>query len=286
MGKDSFTEFYLKMKNLVSKSRILVVLAIISLSVSCKKDEVDTPDENKSGMLSLEFDNIIGDETLRFDSQDYTNAAGEKFSITTLKYFVSNIKLKKADGSEYVVPQADSYFMVDGRDEDTRFAKVIVPEGNYTSVSFVLGVDSLQNYSPIENRTGVLNLTTSSDMYWSWNSGYIFFKLEGISPAINDSTGINIFRYHIGGFKDAMQNIREVNVNLNNGESAQVREGLRSNIHMLVDIKKVFDGTNSFSIAQYPTIMVNPFSMNISANFFEMFKHDHTENFAKVDGVF
>ena len=57
MGKDSFTEFYLKMKNLVSKSRILLVLAIISLSVSCKKDEVDTPDENKSGMLSLEFDN-------------------------------------------------------------------------------------------------------------------------------------------------------------------------------------------------------------------------------------
>lgn len=285
------------MKNLVAKSRLLFALAIIALTVSCKKDDV-APDENKSGLFSIEFDNIVGDQTLQFDNDIYSNSKGEGFSITTLKYYISNIKLKKADGTEYIVPQEDSYFMVNGRDKDSRFAKVTVPEGDYTYVSFVLGVDSLRSTMPVEDRKGVLSLNpevenNAGDMYWSWNSGYIFFKLEGKSQLISndstgDPTGNKMFRYHIGGFggysSPNINNIKEISFDLNKAGIAKVREGLRSNVHLVVDIMKIFDGSNSFSIVEHPTVMFSPFSLNIANNFSEMFMHHHTENFEKGDG--
>ncbi|MGO3307047.1 MAG: MbnP family protein, partial [Sphingobacterium sp.] len=68
-------------------------------------------------------------------------AKGEQFSIRILMYYISNIKLYKADGSSFTVPQDDSYFMVDGSDKTTRFTKVKVPEGDYTKVEFMIGVD-------------------------------------------------------------------------------------------------------------------------------------------------
>ena len=51
----------------------------------------------------------------------------------------------------------------------------------------------------VSQRTGVLDPSgAGADMYWTWNSGYIFFKMEGTSPA---ATGMgNSFMYHIGGF--------------------------------------------------------------------------------------
>jgi hypothetical protein len=60
-----------------------------------------------------------------------------------------------------------------------------------TSISFQLGVDSLTHYQEI----GCCGLEPNNDMYWTWQSGYIGFKLEGQDFENNQ------WQYHLGGFQ-------------------------------------------------------------------------------------
>jgi hypothetical protein len=264
---------------------ITAIIIIMSLQ-SCKKDGNDTTlNTDSKATLAIEFDNIVGGQNLQLSTGTYTNASGESYSISLLQYFISNISVKKADGTIYTVPQDSSYFLIKESDPTTRFAKVKVPEGEYSSITFVLGVDSLRNTMDISKRTGVLEPSgdMESGMYWGWNSGYIFFKMEGISPqAPLDPTGQNKFRYHIGGFggysAPTINNIRSFTIDLTAGGVAKVRSGRESNVHLMVDIAKVFNGSTALSIAANSTVMFSAYSANIANNFSGMFRHDHTEN--------
>ncbi len=270
----------------------IIKFLILSLVIfSCNSSEDVGPDASKTGEFSLEFDTIVGDETLTFDSRNYTNSQGESFNVSEVKYFISNIELTNENGTTYTVPQEDSYFLINAANRSSRFTKVTVPEGSYKSVSFVLGIDSLRSTKPVEERTGVLSFNPESghdggSMYWGWNSGYIFLKFEGSSPALPASVN-GKFRYHIGGFggysAPTINNIKKITVDLSKSGKAEVRNGFRSNVHFFVDIMKVFNGSNKVSIASNPTVMFSAFSVNIAQNFTEMFTHDHTENFVKSE---
>jgi len=268
------------MKNLIA------IIFTITFFSSCSKDDV-TPsgDSGIKSTLSIQFDNIAGDKNLQLNTGSYVNAAGEQFNISLLQYFISNIKVKNAAGTEYIVPQDSSYFLVSEANAASQFVKVRVPEGEYSLISFVLGVDSLRSTMDISKRTGVLNPSGGMDdgMYWGWNSGYIFFKMEGTSAvAPVDPSGQNKFRYHIGGFggynAPTLNNIRTITVDLTAGGVAKVRTGREPNIHLMVDILKMFNGSTTVSIAANPTVMFGDFSAKIAGNYVNMFSHDHTEN--------
>ncbi len=267
-------------------------LALTALIACTKKSDIAPAyNENVLVPFSVEFDNIVGDRTLTFNNttSPYTNVAGEKFTISMAQYFISNIKVSKADGTTYTVKQDSSYFLIKAADRNTRFAKVKVPEGDYTKVTFTVGVDSLRSTMDISKRTGALDPSGGHDggMYWGWNSGYIFFRFEGNSEVISndangDPTGKKAFKYHIGGFggysAPTLNNIKTVTVDLAAGGIAKVRKDRQSNVHLLVDLMKVFNGKNSFSIAAHPTVMFSEFSTSIATNLTNLFKHDHTEN--------
>ncbi|MET3114922.1 hypothetical protein AAKU52_002662 [Pedobacter sp. CG_S7] len=274
---------------------ILMLSAILFIS-SCSKNEDPAPEfvETNLAPLSVEFDNIVGERTFVINNTAslYTNAAGEKFSISLLQYFISNIKVTTAGGQTYTVNPDSSYFLINGADKASRFAKVRVPEGDYTKLTFTLGVDSLRSTMPIDKRTGVLDPASNGGndlggMYWGWNAGYIFFKMEGNAAAISDDvngdpTGKKQFKYHIGGFggysAPTINNIKTITVDLTTAGVAKVRKDRQSNIHLFVDAMKVFNGKNNFSIAAHPNVMFSQYSVNVATNFLEMFKHDHTEN--------
>jgi hypothetical protein len=271
------------------------VILILTFNACSKKEDLSPNfDENNLAPFSIEFDNIVGDRTFSINNTGslYTNAAGEKFSISRLQYFISNIKVSTAEGKTYTVPQDKSYFLINGADKATRFTKVEVPEGDYTKVTFTLGVDSLRSTMDLTKRTGVLDPAAGGGhdgggMYWGWNSGYIFFKFEGNSSVISDDvkgdpTGKKQFKYHIGGFggysAPTINNIKTITIDLTKAGIAKVRKDRQSNVHLFVDIMKVFNGTNNFSIVAHPNVMFSEYSVNIAKNLSEMFDHDHTEN--------
>ncbi len=262
----------------------LVAISASMLFAACKKDN-HSPNSKELVPVSIEFDNIVGGQNLFLNTVNYTNAAGEQFNISLLQYYISNIELRKTDGSIYTVDQDSSYFLIRESDPATRFARFKVPAGDYNQVSFVLGVDSLRSTMDISKRIGVLDPSggMQDGMYWGWNSGYIFFKLEGISPvAPQDPSGQKKYRYHIGGFggysAPTLNNIKTITIDLTASGIAQARKGRNVNIHLLVDIMKVFNGSTTLSIAANPSVMFSDYSINIANNYTTMFYHDHTEN--------
>lgn len=261
------------------KRILLSVVSFIILFSSCKKDNDNPYNTDVKGDLSVEFDNIVGSKDLQLNTGSYTNSSNETFTVTKLKYYVSNFQFTKTDGSIYTVPQDSSYFLLDESDGTEHAPLFHVPEGEYKTVSFVLGVDSLRNTIDISQRSGDLDPTLQGgDMYWGWNSGYIFFKIEGTSPASADGS----FMYHIGGFggysSATINNIKAITLDLTQRGKPQVKDGKETNIHLMVDILKLFDGATKLSIAENPMVMFSEYSVNIANNYTEMFRHDHTEN--------
>lgn len=260
-----------------------LVFSIFILS-SCKKN--NGPDPSANGQLTLSFDNRAGNAPLSLNGPSYTNAAGQNFTVSMLNYYISNIALRNSDGSLYTVPVNDSYFLIKESDESTQTFSISVPEGDYTELSFLIGVDSLKSVSPVSERTGVLDPTGDAlGMYWTWNSGYIFMKMEGDSPqAPYDSTsGTNRIRYHIGGFggynSPTPNNLRRVTLSFN-GAAAEVRQEKTKapNVHIEADVLKLFSGTQQVSFAAEPTVMGGVTASAIADNYRNMFRVDHVHN--------
>lgn len=243
---------------------------------SCKTD----PDPNEKNTLTLSFANKVGTQDVVLGKESYQNAVGETFGVTTYNYFISNISLKKSDGTLYTVPQDSSYFLI--KESNPASKKITlrgVPAGDYTELRFMIGVDSLRNTMDISRRTGVLDpgdATHDGDgMYWSWNSGYIFLKIEGTSPQVAaDAAGNRKYRYHIGGFggynAKTFNNLRTVTLPLGS-VAATVGPNQQPLIEVVSDISKIFNGTQKVSLAQYPTVMFADYSSTVANNYANMF---------------
>jgi len=203
-----------------------------------------------------------------------------QFKVTALRYFISNIKLQKADGSEYVVPQDDSYFLINEEIASSKRLSLQVPEGDYTGITFMIGVDSLRNTMPPDRRKGALDISGQAQgMYWTWNSGYIFFFLEGES---NQVVGDDAFRYHIGFFggfsTPTLNNIRTTTLSFER-DIALVRKNKTPEVHIMMDLLKVFNGRNfTLKISENSEIMFSALSAKVADNIKEAFFYDHIHN--------
>ena len=261
--------------------RKLVIIFILTNSFFAIKSSYSQNTSDIIASVILRFDNVAGNNDLKLDSGLYTNTAGEKFTVTLLQYFISNIRFTTARGSQYIVPQNSCYFLINEEDSASQFCSIHIPSGTYTAISFMVGVDSLRNTMDIDKRTGVLD-PTASDMYWQWNSGYICLKIEGISSAAAvDPLGLHKYRYHIGGFggytSHTLSNIKTVTLDLIN-QPIIVAANKITNLHILADVLKVFSGASNVSIAQHASVMFNPYSSVIANNYAGMFRLAGSEN--------
>lgn len=176
------------MKQLVTWS---IAVCALTLIVSCKKHkkETETP---QTDTVRFQVKHIWQD-SLSFElNTDLANPlTGDTLNFTNFRYYLSNIRLKKADGSWWAQP--DSYFLLNLENTLNPSIELSgVPFGEYTEVSYVLGVDSLKNVSGAQSG----DLSPALGMFWTWSSGYIMMKAEGISQ--NSTSGS--FAYHLGGF--------------------------------------------------------------------------------------
>lgn len=236
-----------------------------------------TAHAQKTGALLLRFENKVGDQPLILNEVKYQTEFSERFSVSLLQYYISNIRLHSTDGSVYSLPQERSYFLVKEQEDDSkRILLSDIPEGNYTAITFLIGVDSIRNTMPVARRTGCLDVgADGKDMYWAWNSGYIFVKMEGESPQIKlDSLRkTQKFMYHIGlfgGMKSrTINNIKQTTLPF--GKKVKISKKTFSEIQIASEIGIIFNGKNKISLADKPTVMANPFSATVAENYQEMF---------------
>ena len=70
------------------------------------------------------------------------------------------------------------------------------------SIKFNIGIDSITNYGGAMGG----DLDPTKGMYWTWQNGYINFKLEGKSNLIGANN--NEFTFHLGGYQNTFSTLQ------------------------------------------------------------------------------
>jgi hypothetical protein len=243
-------------------------------ALSCKKDSaiktdlkdpaITKPVDNKThGKIVINFNNKAGNDDLILNTATYQNSYGESFTVSKFKYYISNIILKKADGSTYV--QRESYHLIDNSTSNKHSITLdSIPLGNYTSINFLLGVDSARNTSGAQ----IGALDPANGMFWSWNQGYIFLMMEGNSP--NSTASNNSLIFHLGGFTPPYNCIRSINPTFGQNELIVSKEKV-SKMEINADLKKMFDGKSKIKFSQTSVGMDGGVPYTIANNCVDMF---------------
>ena len=266
------------------KIQYIIFYSIIALGFSsCKDDSQAIQPIGKLATVQLVFDNVVGDKDLLLDSTEYVNLFEQAFTVAKFNYFISNIELKMKDGTYVPVLQDSSYFLVKEKDPSSLIANLNwVNEGEYAGIRFMIGVDSLRNTMPLDFRTGMLDIGGfASDMYWTWNQGYIFMKLECHKPQSKGDPNPAIpYVYHIGGFggmnTPTINNIKIVNLDF--PSTLIATQATKAKVFIKANALQVLLGENPVDFEQYPTVMLTTYSKNIADNYSTMFTINSIQN--------
>ncbi len=155
-----------------------------------------------TGKLGFSFSYNFKGQKLAFGTQNYINLAGDTFNIEQLKHYFSNLTLIKSNGEKV---NMGNYHLLDAQIPGTcNFTIQNIPAGNYTGITFLIGVDSLRNYSGVQEGA----LDPAWQMFWTWNTGYVFFRINGRTSlnktyAFDIGGSNNLLKYSFGltGFK-------------------------------------------------------------------------------------
>lgn len=153
---------------------------------------------------SLRFQPLFGNQPLELETKIYSLHDTDSITIDVLRFYISGIELLQND--KPVWKEKNSYHLLDASQPGTLQIALSTPEKIiYNAIKLNIGIDSLTNSAGAKG--GDLDPTTG--MYWTWQSGYINFKLEGKSTECNSRK--NEFQFHIGGYAtpyNSLQTIR------------------------------------------------------------------------------
>jgi hypothetical protein len=141
---------------------------------------------------SVIFHPMYGGSSLQMDH--YYKSGTDSVLIETLKFYISGIELMH--NSKVVWKESNSFHLVDISEVKTLSFKLKIPSSlTYDQLKLNLGIDSVTNVAGAMGG----DLDPTKGMYWSWQSGYINFKLEGRSNVCK--TRNNEFQLHLGGYQ-------------------------------------------------------------------------------------
>lgn len=244
---------------------------LIAVFAGCSKipDDPVAPSEPQTA-VKFTIENVVGDRPLIFETENYLNDNGDTFYVKEYAYYISNISFVKEDGTEY--KESESYHLVNHRiDSSKAFMVRNLPEGSYTKIKFLIGVDSTRNVSGAQ--TGAL--AQERGMFWNWETGYVMAKFEGVSP--NRKVGIDQVGYHVGGFSGEFSALRWVTLAL--PTAIKTSEGKTSEVHLRSDLAEWFKTPNKivfngFGVITFP----GPDVSDIADNYADMFSVTEVHN--------
>ncbi len=214
--------------------------------------------QSKQQEVQVTFVNIANGKRVVLQDSAYQNAFGEAYQLTRLRYYISNLSLEaKQDRS--AVP---SIYLMDAAQDAGITLKA--KTGAYETLKFTIGVDSIYNCSGAQEGA----LDPLNGMFWSWNSGYVFFKMEGYSAA--STADLQRIEHHIGGYLGTHK--ASVNIVLNFEKPLLIAGHSQPLIEVTLDLDKYWKGKNDLTIASNALIMTpGPLAIKSAENFAGMF---------------
>jgi len=139
---------------------------------------------------------------------EHTNylKSGDSVRFETLKFYISQIEL--VNGDKTIWKEKNSYHLADASDGKT-MQVLLHPDADvlFNKIKFGLGIDSITNSSGAMGG----DLDPTKGMYWTWQSGYINFKIEGTSNRCKSRN--NEFQFHGGGYQFPFNCFRTIVLN-------------------------------------------------------------------------
>lgn len=176
-----------------------ISLLAIVLFIGCKPKDNTPPDKGNDGVtVTFRFNPMFGADALSWANY-YITAAGDTIKFDNIKFLLSDFTFEKTSGEFVVLKDAYAYISLKaGRDSVILKG---VPMGDYKSVRFQVGVDSVINFGdpaqwPLDHPLS----PTLNAMHWSWASGYIFNIVEGY---YKNKGAEDAFSYHVATLKNA-----------------------------------------------------------------------------------
>jgi uncharacterized repeat protein (TIGR04052 family) len=159
--------------------------------------------------VTLQLSGLVGDEPVECGgTYSGVGTSSTDLTVSDLRLYVHDVRVLTADGEEHEVAleqdgvwQLDDVVLLDfedggagcphGTTATNTTIRGTIPDGaEITGVRFVLGVPEARNHDDVTTAPSPLDQQT---MYWNWNGGYIFFRLDGSSTGMSDG-----FVVHIG----------------------------------------------------------------------------------------
>lgn len=224
--------------------------------------------------LTIRFRNCAGNRPLQLSGELYSNSFGESFSVQQFKYYVSAIRVGGGREQELLLKEAH---LVDEGDSSSLVLHLSTELGDMRTISFVVGVDSLANTGGVQGG----DLDPMLGMFWTWNTGYVYARLEGESDSAHSPA--HRFTWDIGGYKDPLNALRTVTLDVGarsgltgggakgsgtGGDGA----GDKQTICITADVLKWFDGKSPVHLASSPVChQPGALAMRIADNYSTMF---------------
>ena len=159
------------------------------------------------------------DQLLQLDTP-YMSTNKNDLKFKTLKFYLSDIQFSYHD--EIVYSDPNRFHLIDAGDESTLLIPLSIrKDALYTTLSFTLGIDSLTSVSGVYSG----DLDPMHGMYWTWQSGYINFKLEG--NCSNCQPEGKDFEFHLGGYQSPFNAMQKVSLETNGGQIHEISLDLR-----------------------------------------------------------
>ena len=227
--------------------KILFITSLILITFSACEKPTQTD-------LTINFTHKVDGSDLITNSMIYTNSAGENYDVKTLKYLISDINLHSDDGNTLLL---DEVHFIDISDASTfSFTVEDVPNNNYTSISYTMGLDTIKNINNL-----YINESYHSAMAWPETNGggYHYMKLEGSYN--NDSTFYNTHTGGTMGGDYSFNNVEDISLTVDDD-----LEDVSIDINM--EINNWYSSPNQIEFSSYGMgIMMNMMmQMNIQMN--------------------
>lgn len=227
-----------------SRSRfpLLLVPAIGLLFAGCSGNP-SSP--SPAGSVSLRLDHVVEGSPLVPDAGEYVNAAGNVYRVESLRYFISNVILRRAGGPDVVLGGAH---LRDIDDDATRTWTMDVPDGTYDEIRFTFGLDDTMNVS---GRLGSSQAVTNMAWPEPWGGGYHYMMFEGKFHGTPPDTLLQSFALHMGATIPPGETVRQhfyVPVTLALAPPLTVA-GDDHELGLVMDLNRWFDGPDTLDLA-------------------------------------
>ncbi|MFZ1749878.1 MAG: MbnP family protein [Saprospiraceae bacterium] len=216
----------------------VICFLLITLMLSCHKD-----DSNSVGDLNLRFKLVYGDEPMEMFKEYPYPGTGDKFMMTRLSFYISDITVISKDGSfnlkdvDYLNLTAAHTAPVSPNGMEYKLQGILARD--FDALSFSIGVNKISNaLEPKDFKSG--HILSSAAEYWSAWKSYIFFRPEGQITFNTDPNEKQSFALHLGGDEALRSFILS--------RPIKIIENASTDFDITIDIKKFFSGTNTYDI--------------------------------------